>query len=80
MVGEGVPERVEAVLRHLALASGNGNRRRYADPANHPQHVEIDQIVADCREAGIETMTPQELDALKSRWGEAQPLGGDKGD
>ena len=40
----------------------------------------IDQIVADCREAGIETMTPQELDALKSRWGEAQPLGGDKGD
>ena len=25
-------------------------------------------------------LTPQELDALKSRWGEAQPLGGDKGD
>ena len=40
----------------------------------------IDQIVADCREAGIETLTPQELDSLKSRWGEAQPLGGDKGD
>lgn len=40
----------------------------------------IDQIVSDCREAKIETMTPQELDALKSRWGEAQPLGGDKGD
>lgn len=36
--------------------------------------------VTVCREAGIETMTPQELDALKSRWGEAQPLGGDKGD
>ena len=40
----------------------------------------IDQIVSDCREANIETMTPQELDALKYRWGEAQPLGGDKGD
>ena len=40
----------------------------------------IDQIVSDCREAKIETMTPQELDALKSRWGVAQPLGGDKGD
>ena len=40
----------------------------------------IDQIVADCREANIETLTPQELAALKSRWGEAQPLGGDKGD
>lgn len=25
-------------------------------------------------------LTPQELDSLKSRWGEAQPLGGDKGD
>ena len=47
MAGEGVPERVEAVLCHLALASRNGNRRRYADPADHPQHVEIDQIVAD---------------------------------
>ena len=40
----------------------------------------IDQIVADCREANIEVLTPQELAALKSRWGEAQPLGGDKGD
>ena len=40
----------------------------------------FDQIVADCRDAYIETLTPQELAALKSRWGEAQPLGGDKGD
>ena len=40
----------------------------------------IDQIVADCKEADIETLTPQELDSLKSRWGEAQPLGGDKCD
>lgn len=35
----------------------------------------IDAIADDCREAGIETMTPQQLDALKSRWGEAQALG-----
>ena len=24
----------------------------------------------DCRDVGIETMTPRELDALVSRWGE----------
>lgn len=30
----------------------------------------IDAIVQDCRDAGIETMTPRELDALVSRWGE----------
>ena len=35
----------------------------------------IDLVVEDCRENGIETMTPQQLDALKSRWGEAQALG-----
>ena len=28
----------------------------------------IDMIVQDCKEQGIETMTPQELDALKERW------------
>lgn len=32
----------------------------------------IDAIVEDCKEAGIETMTPQQLDALKSRWGEVK--------
>lgn len=32
-------------------------------------------MVEDCREAGIETMTPQQLAALKSQWGEAQPIG-----
>lgn len=30
----------------------------------------IDAIVQDCRDAGIETMTPRDLDALVSRWGE----------
>ena len=30
----------------------------------------IDTIVQDCKAAGIETMTPAELDALVSRWGE----------
>lgn len=40
----------------------------------------IDMVVQDCKSEGIETMSPQELAALKSRWGEAQPLGGDKGD
>ena len=30
----------------------------------------IDAIVQDCKAAGIETMTPAELDALVSRWGE----------
>lgn len=30
----------------------------------------IDTIVQDCRDVGIETMTPRELDALVSRWGE----------
>lgn len=28
----------------------------------------IDMIVADCKEQGIETLTPFELDALKERW------------
>lgn len=28
----------------------------------------IDMIVQDCKEQGIETMTPQELDAVKERW------------
>ncbi|MEG2120287.1 MAG: hypothetical protein RRY53_08000 [Pseudoflavonifractor sp.] len=28
----------------------------------------IDLIVADCKEQGVETMTPQQLDALKERW------------
>lgn len=30
----------------------------------------IDAIVQDCRDVGIETMTPREMDALVSRWGE----------
>lgn len=30
----------------------------------------IDNIVQDCKACGIETLTPNELDALKSRWGE----------
>lgn len=30
----------------------------------------IDAIVEDCKAVGIETMTPAELDALVSRWGE----------
>lgn len=28
----------------------------------------IDLIVQDCREQGIETLTPQQLDAMKERW------------
>ena len=28
----------------------------------------IDLVVQDCKEQGIETMTPFELDALKERW------------
>lgn len=31
----------------------------------------IDAIVEDCKELDIETLTPQELDAMKSKWGEA---------
>lgn len=30
----------------------------------------IELVVADCKENGIETMTPRELEALVSRWGE----------
>lgn len=36
----------------------------------------IDLVVFDCKAQGIETMTPWQLDALKSRWGAAQPMGG----
>lgn len=32
----------------------------------------IELVVADCKEQGIETMTPRELDALVSRWGEVR--------
>ena len=28
----------------------------------------IDMIVEDCKEQGIETLTPQQLDAMKERW------------
>ena len=28
----------------------------------------IDMIVEDCKEMGIETLTPQQLDAMKERW------------
>lgn len=28
----------------------------------------IDMIVEDCKELGIETLTPQQLDAMKERW------------
>lgn len=31
----------------------------------------IDMVVADCKEQGIETLTPVELDRLKDRWGNA---------
>ena len=31
---------------------------------------EYTATVQDCRDVGIETMTPRELDALVSRWGE----------
>ena len=30
----------------------------------------IDAIVEDCKQMEIETLTPRELDAMKSRWGE----------
>lgn len=30
----------------------------------------IDLIVQDCKAQGVETLTPRELDAMKSRWGE----------
>ena len=30
----------------------------------------IDAVVEDCKAVGIETMTPEELDALMIRWGE----------
>ena len=35
----------------------------------------IDAVVQDCERAGIETMTPAELDALVSRWGEVSTWG-----
>lgn len=31
----------------------------------------IDMVVADCKELGIETLTPVELDRMKDRWGNA---------
>lgn len=31
----------------------------------------IDLIVEDCKEQGIETLTPDKLDAMKERWGHA---------
>ena len=38
------------------------------DTAQMSQLIEL--VVADCKQNGIETMTPRELDALVSRWGE----------
>lgn len=31
----------------------------------------IDMVVADCKDQGIDTLTPDELDRLKDRWGNA---------
>jgi hypothetical protein len=31
----------------------------------------IDGIVSECKELGIETMTPQELEGLKQTWGKS---------
>ena len=31
----------------------------------------IDLIVQDCKAQGIETLTPDKLDAMKVKWGEA---------
>ena len=47
MAGEGVAQRMKTVLGHLALASRDGHGRFDADPADYPQDVEVDQIVAD---------------------------------
>ena len=30
----------------------------------------IDRIVQDCKDAGIETLTPDKLDAMKAGWGD----------
>jgi hypothetical protein len=29
----------------------------------------IDEVVGGCKEAGIETLTPMELDRMKEEWG-----------
>lgn len=34
----------------------------------------IDLIVQDCREQGIETMTPDEIEIMKARWNDAEHL------
>lgn len=63
--------------------AGYNNIRSYISSSDYDTEQMsrlIDMVVQDFKAEGIETMTPQELDALKSRWGEAQPLGGDKGD
>lgn len=59
--------------------AGYNNIRSYISSSDYDTEQMsrlIDMVVQDCKAEGIETMTPQELDALKSRWGEAQPLGG----
>ena len=38
------------------------------DTAQMSRLIEI--IIQECKAQGIETMTPRELDALVSRWGE----------
>lgn len=38
----------------------------------------IDMIVMDCKSNGIETLTPDKLDAMKERWGNAQRDKGNK--
>lgn len=32
-------------------------------------NILLDGVIADCKEQGIETMTPQEISELKQRWG-----------
>ncbi|MPN51129.1 hypothetical protein SDC9_198771 [bioreactor metagenome] len=45
---------MEAVNRDLFLASRHCYRRFQTDPADYPQHVDIDQIVADIFPIGID--------------------------
>ena len=50
---EAVPERMEAVHGHFLFPSRHINRGLQANPANHPQHVKVDEVVADIFPLGI---------------------------
>lgn len=48
-----MPQRMEAVDRHLSIPAGDCHRWFQPDPADHPEHVDVHEVVADVLAASV---------------------------